>query len=316
MKKKETFNSRYSKILEKFDIVKPEYEHASEKLSPENEVDFEIINLYRDILELKSEIDNFISDKSYVIVKRLIDKYSKNKSPQFNLLKRLISDGIVLDIDKCLLHLGINKNTFYEHMKDAENFKVYYRQKLEGEINYLYDTMKDLDSEEKIGMFGQRLSVLFDNISNKYQEDLLPSDIRKLLEAKSDIEKLLFTNIQVYMKYQSAHDLGFYLDVAEYDNREALRNEIAKLNEEKENLLSEKTLLTNNNNALLEEIKINKETIENNNNSNARVDIVERKDELVDLKSKELVEEDEFEEDKELEEEDKLETEVEEEEEE
>lgn len=177
-----------------------------------------------------------------------------DKDPDYEALMKLADDDILMELSDILNNLEIREEYFEKNLaKNPLEFIAYYRQKLELSANYLYDTLQDLEADGKPGQFGQRLPGLFRKVREHYSNDDLPSDIRELLDAGNDINKLISATVQLALKFGAAHDLGLYILITLakkrnelIDNLSDLNNKIMEINgeftalsKEKENIISE-----------------------------------------------------------------------------
>lgn len=185
-------------------------------------------------------------------VESISQKYDKD--PDYEALLKLADDDILMELPDILNNLEIREEYFEKNMaKNPLEFIAYYRQKLELSANYLYDTLQDLEAENKPGQFGQRLPGLFRKVRDHYSNDELPSDIRELLDAGNDINKLISATVQLALKFGAAHDLGLYIIITMAKKRNELidnlsdlnskiietNEELAALSKEKEDIISE-----------------------------------------------------------------------------
>ncbi len=146
------------------------------------------------------------------------------------MLRRLIQDGTISPLEKILKYLDIKRTTFDEDMKaDPNQFRVYYRQKVESRVSNYYDMLKNLEAPNKIGQYGQRIPDIFDEVSSSFPEEGLPQKIRNLVGIKNDLVDLIFATTEIFMIYQSAMDLSFQIDVMKFDERNKLYGEVDKL---------------------------------------------------------------------------------------
>jgi hypothetical protein len=178
-------------------------------------------------------------------VDEIIEKYKGE--PEFENLATLETEGTLMDFQDILNNLDIDKSIFESKMaKNPIEFILYYRQKLEAGTTYLYDTLQDLEVDGNIGQFGQRLPNLFSKVKTNYSSEELPSDIRELVDAEKDINKLISATVQLSLKMWAAHDMSLYILISLSKKRDKLisqinnsQNELMQLEENKEQIRKE-----------------------------------------------------------------------------
>ncbi len=174
------------------------------------------------------------ANKTLSLIDKIVQKY--NGDADYEALISLADEGMLMELDDILNNLEIERKTFEDKLaKNPIDFISFYRQRLEMNITYLYDTLQDLEAES-IGQFGQRLPGLFKRVREKYTDEELPTDIKELVDAGNDINKLISATVQLSLKLWAAHDLGLYILVTLSDKRNNLINEIKGLEEEKKQL--------------------------------------------------------------------------------
>ncbi len=184
------------------------------------------------------EIKPLLEYKELLSFHRLIKKIDESEySVIYSRLKDL---DTLMDLNDILKNLDIKPDAYKSSVdRDPIGFLVYYRQKFETKAEYLYDGLKDLESENRIGAYGQRIPSLFAKVRQRHPIESLPDSVVALLNSESDIEKLIATTVQVMFIYQAAHDLGFYIDTAIINKRKQIIDEIRKLEMDKDKLLAD-----------------------------------------------------------------------------
>jgi hypothetical protein len=213
--------------------------------------------------KIYQEINEIVSWKSFSYVYGYTRKSIKNCLDIFDIIK-LTENEQLLSIADATKHLKLTEQQYLEGIKrDFIGYFRFIRLRTETLVEADYEAMRDLQSQARIGEYGQRLPDLFKDIHRQYPypEDSLPRCVVNLIRAEDDIIKLIYTNIDIAMKYQAWADLTVYQiasiskEIKELKELHDLSNDVVTLREEKKNLIQDIEILKKEKAGKIEELE-------------------------------------------------------------
>lgn len=232
---------------------------------------------FEKVKSIISTLNSVVKWKSYSYIHRYLTRY-KPKPMLFKDYSKLINDNQLLSIDICLKHLKISNNTFYEGLNDSPiNLLTYIRTKTETMIESKYNSILDLESPEKIGVYGQRLPDLFDAIIKRFPspEDRLAKPIVNLLKNKDDIVKIVHNSTELANIYQSLNDITFHILV---NIESSILKDLDELNKYKKEIQDLKEKIEEKKKEIN---RLNDEILENRRELNKPVEEEEKLEEII-----------------------------------
>jgi hypothetical protein len=160
------------------------------------------------------EVEEVIKWKSFIYVRSQMAKARHSNYKYILNIKDMIINNQLMSVSDAVKHLQINEQSFYDGIRgNVIDYIKFFRLRAETLIEGDYNGIRNLQSQDRIGEYGQRLPDLFAAIYKKYPypEDALHQSIVNLLRAEDDIIAVIYTNISLAMKYQAMSDLLTYV---------------------------------------------------------------------------------------------------------
>jgi len=269
-------NDEFKRDLEEFEELGKNDQNIINNVN--NSEMFNILKNIIDITKTREEILNRVmAYDDFANLFQIIKEYKLNSGKViFNFDELLLSKTLIKEED-AVRFLEIEKNLFNKILKDNPiKAIIFIRKHCEDKTKLLLKGLLDLNSDDSIGVSGQRLAKIFLKVRNDIPIENRVQSLNSLLNIENDIIKVLITFQDIALTYQSNNDMTLILLAILESNIKDKRKEIKekkeklieidnKIEDKKEELNNLKIEITNlkeeKNNKEKEEIE-NKEKIE------------------------------------------------------
>ncbi len=226
-----------------------------------NDSNIEIIETLKELIHITHQraeiIDKVIHYKEFINLHQEIKEYLNSKGKIIFNFDELLLSKTLINQDEALKFLEIEKVLFYKILKENPvNAIILIRKHCEDKAKMLLNSLLDLNSDDSIGITGQRLAKLFLKVRSDIPIENRIQSLNALLNTENDIIKIITTFGDMALTYQSNNDITLSLltslEKLIKEKRIDLRDKYSKLMELESKIEERKN-----------ELKIIEETIKN-----------------------------------------------------
>lgn len=168
------------------------------------------INNDSKVIEINKLLDDLKTVRQWKGVCKTFEIIKEIKNKPFIINKHfvgLVENKAIMPVEERCKALKFGLNDYYSQMKDDLGLLLAKLcEKKEILVSSKWEVLKSLQSGERIGMYGQRLPKLFEDVEKVYVGASRGPELKALIEAKEDIGLVIHGAFDSAMMYQSYAD--------------------------------------------------------------------------------------------------------------